>query len=78
MQGLNASAEMIEQTHGANTAGEVLEMAQNCGIALADKIACEARDKALILLQEAPVSVEVMIINREGSLVGHAPFPDKR
>ena len=53
-------------------------MAQKNGIPLADQIACEARDKALTLLQEAPVFVEVMIINREGSLVGHAPFPEKR
>ena len=77
MQGLNASAKMIEQTHGANTAGEVLEMAQKNGIPLADQIACKARDKALMLLQEAPVSVEVMIINREGFLVGHAPFSER-
>ena len=77
MQSLGASPEMIQKTTEANTATEVLEMAQKNKIPLANQIALEARTKALNLLQGAPVSVEVMVINREGVLVGHAPFKEK-
>ena len=55
----------------------MLVLASNAGIQLGDRIAQLARDQAQKKLHDAPVSVEVMIINREGFLVGHAPFPEK-
>ena len=74
MKLLNVPGETVEKVCKANTAAEVLEMAEAQGVELADHIASKARKQALKVLQEAPVSVEVMIISHQGSLVGHAPF----
>ncbi len=77
LESLGASGNILETSRQANTAAEVLELASNAGIQLGDRIAQLARDQAQKKLHDAPVSVEVMIINREGFLVGHAPFPEK-
>ena len=74
MKLLNVPKETVEKVCKANTATEVLEMAEAQGFELADHIASRARKQAMKVLQEAPVSVEVMIISHQGSLVGHAPF----
>ncbi len=54
----------------ANTAQEVLDMAQ--GIGLADRVADAGLSTVRELLKHAPVVADVMIVSRQGSIIGHA------
>jgi cobalt-precorrin-5B (C1)-methyltransferase len=57
----------------ANTALEALQLAQAAGEPLADAVAEAARRQALDVLAGAPVEVDVLVIDRTGQPVGHAP-----
>ncbi len=54
----------------ANTAQEVLEMAQ--GFDLASRVAAAALETVKVVLRGAPVAADVMIVSRGGSIIGHA------
>ena len=69
---LSARDKIIEQIYSANTAMEVLSIAFENEIPLADLVAREARMIALGVLDKAPVAVEVLIFDRSGQLVGAA------
>jgi cobalt-precorrin-5B (C1)-methyltransferase len=69
---LSARDKIIEQIYSANTAMEVLGIAFENEIPLADLVAREARMIALGVLDKAPVAVEVLIFDRSGQLVGTA------
>ena len=69
---LGGTAELAETVRTANTAGHVLELARQGGLPLADRIAEQARDTALGVLDGAPTQVEVLVFNRQGKLVGQA------
>jgi len=57
----------------ANTANQVLNMAQTGGIALGDLIARYARAKALdVLGSDSAMVVDVLIVDRAGEIVGRA------
>ena len=66
-------AELAMAARSANTAGEILGMAQTAGLALGDLIAGEARDQALAMV-DGKVAVEVIVIDRGGEVVGRAGF----
>ncbi len=66
---LGVSHDMKERIQSANTAMEVLEMTQPFSIDLPMAIAREAQDKALEILRDAPVKVEVMIFSKDGNLL---------
>ena len=66
------SDEVLGQIYTANTAMEVLGIASQNKIKLADLVANEARITALEVLSNAPVAVEVLIFDRSGQLVGSA------
>ena len=53
----------------ANTAMEALEIAQNAGVNLPEKIASLAQKQAIEILRGAPVEVEIMIFARDGNLL---------
>ncbi len=72
---LGAPAETAAAALNANTAQEVLDLARATGVPLADSIASLAQAAALEVLRDSPVMLEVMIIDRQGAIVGHAPFP---
>ncbi|QVQ50547.1 cobalt-precorrin-5B (C(1))-methyltransferase [Spiractinospora alimapuensis] len=55
-----------------NTALRALELAQDANIPLGDVVASRARDTALQVLDGAPVAVDVLAINRSGTIVGRA------
>ena len=55
----------------ANTALEVLEMA--AGFDLAQRVADAAQRVVCHVLRDAPVVPDVMIISRQGRIIGHAP-----
>ena len=75
LAGLGAPAAVVEAARHANTANETLEAARGAGLPLADRIAQRARDAARALVDDR-VAVEVAIFDRQGTLVGRAPFTD--
>lgn len=67
-------AGLADRARGANTAGQVLAMAQAAGLPLGDRMAALARAVAVATLDGAPVDVEVIVIDRQGVPVGRADF----
>ena len=68
---LGAAPDQVEAARGANTANQVLELARQADVPLADRIA----GAALAMAQEvagAAIRVEVLIFDREGRLAGRA------
>ncbi|MBB3052194.1 cobalt-precorrin-5B (C1)-methyltransferase [Prauserella isguenensis] len=57
---------------GANTALHALELAREAGLELGDLVAERARRQAVEVLGEAPVHVDVVAIDRAGTIVGRA------
>lgn len=66
---LGAPAELIERIQNANTAQEVFETARDNGIDLALPIAVKAKATALQTLKGAPVEVEIIVVDRKGTIV---------
>ncbi len=56
----------------ANTALDMLERANEAKIDLAAAIASRARDTAVTTLRDAPVTVDVLVVDRNGKVVAHA------
>lgn len=67
-----ATPEQVAEARAANTAGQVLTRAAEAGIPLADAIADRARATVQGVLEEAPVAVEVLVVDRQGTIVGRA------
>ena len=63
---------LMDQILSANTALEVLEMTRKIGIDLAAPVAAKARDTAIATLRDAPVSVDVIVTDRKGEIIGRA------
>ncbi len=68
-----ATAEAIA---GANTVAEAFGLAASAGVPLGNAVARAARTTALPVLRDAPVALEVLVFDREGTLLGQAPFED--
>jgi cobalt-precorrin-5B (C1)-methyltransferase len=56
----------------ANTALDALQQCSAAGVPLGDLVAAGARDTALGVLRGAPVEVDVVVIDRAGTIVGRA------
>ena len=75
---LGANQELFEQAKSANTANEVLELAQEAGLPLANTIAQKAGLVVRKALRDAKTELNIMIItgtssaNPQGKLVGEA------
>ena len=65
-------AELVEGVRGANTALDALQQCQAAGLPLGDLVAAGARDTARGVLRGAPVEVDVVVIDRAGTVVGRA------
>lgn len=61
----------------ANTAMEVLQIAQHAGIDLAGPVAAMARNAALEVLRRAPVQIEVIVVQRDGAIIARTGFGDE-
>ncbi|MDQ1288943.1 MAG: cobalt-precorrin-5B (C1)-methyltransferase, partial [Actinomycetota bacterium] len=59
---------------GANTALEALDLARRAGVPLGDLVADRARRTVLDVLEGAPVAVDVIAVDRAGTIVGRAPL----
>lgn len=66
------SAVLVEQVRGANTALEALQVSTAARLPLGDLIASRAREVAVETLRGAPVTVDVVVIDRAGTIVGRA------
>ncbi|WSB34217.1 cobalt-precorrin-5B (C(1))-methyltransferase [Streptomyces scopuliridis] len=67
-----ADAPLAEQVATANTGLEALRLCQSRGVPLGDEVARRARDEALAVLRGAPVEVDVICIDRAGTVVGRS------
>ena len=65
-----AEAELIDGARGANTANEVLGLAQAAGLPLADSVARLARQAARSMLGGTDIAVAVLVVDRGGQVVG--------
>ncbi len=72
LQSLGADARSIARARRANTALEVLQIAQEGGFELAALVAAHARDVCLNKLRGADMALEIVISDREGTPIGHA------
>jgi cobalt-precorrin-5B (C1)-methyltransferase len=64
--------ELARRIGAANTALEALDIARDAGVALGDRVAAGARRTAEEVLGDAPVAVDVVVIDRAGEPVGRA------
>jgi cobalt-precorrin-5B (C1)-methyltransferase len=71
-RGAGADDALVARIGAGNTALEALQLCQAAGLPLGDLIAARARDTALGVLREAPVQVDVVVIDRAGVIVGRA------
>jgi cobalt-precorrin-5B (C1)-methyltransferase len=65
---------LVAAITGANNAAEAFTLAGNAGIALADAVARKARAVALDVVEGAGIDIELLVYDRQGRLVGSAPF----
>jgi cobalt-precorrin-5B (C1)-methyltransferase len=65
-------AALVEGVRTANTALDALQQCQAAGLPLGDLVAAGARETALGVLRGAPVAVDVVVIDRGGTVVGRA------
>ena len=74
LTGLGVGADKVAAARSARSAAQVLGMVE--GTALADNVAAAALDRILAVLDTAPVSADVVIVDRAGAIVGRAgPLP---
>lgn len=71
---LGASAVLLNAIKTANTTAAAFSRAAAAGIALGDAIAAAAWDVCAAVLDGADIALEIVVIDREGALVGRAPF----
>ncbi|WP_247877074.1 cobalt-precorrin-5B (C(1))-methyltransferase [Azospirillum brasilense] len=70
MAELGAAPDTVAEARAANTAAQVLSIASEAGLPLADRVAALAQRTALDTLDGAPVTVEVLVTDRQGTIVG--------
>jgi len=69
LQTLGADAQLIDKARTANTANEVLTLARNAGLPLADTVARAAQDAASAIVS-SKTKIAILITDRTGTIVG--------
>jgi cobalt-precorrin-5B (C1)-methyltransferase len=69
-----ASEDLARRIRGANTVAEAFSLAVAEGIAIGDAVASGAWQTAAAALDHPEIALEILVFNREGRLMGHAPF----
>ncbi|MFF9196594.1 cobalt-precorrin-5B (C(1))-methyltransferase [Streptomyces sp. NPDC014779] len=67
-----ASEALAAEIAAANTGLAALRLCEAAGVPLGDLVAARARDEALAVLRGAPVAVDVICIDRAGTVVGRS------
>ncbi|PWW21645.1 cobalt-precorrin-5B (C1)-methyltransferase [Geodermatophilus normandii] len=70
--GAGGPPDLVAGVRGANTALDALRQCQAAGLPLGDLVAAGARETALGVLRGAPVAVDVVVVDRAGTVVGRA------
>ncbi|SFK01852.1 cobalt-precorrin-5B (C1)-methyltransferase [Pseudovibrio ascidiaceicola] len=71
-----ASKELLEETRGANLVSHIAQKAAAESIHMGEVIAQRAQRAALNILCGAPVSVEIIVVDRQGQVLGHVPVKE--
>ena len=66
------SGELVGAVRGANSAAETLSLAATANIDLAGRVAARALATAKKALGNAPVAVDILVVDREGTIIGRA------
>jgi cobalt-precorrin-5B (C1)-methyltransferase len=73
-QAVGSSAELGARILAANNAAEIFALAQAEGIALGHEVARAAKTTAERLVAGREIAIEIVVFDRDGGLVGRAPF----
>jgi cobalt-precorrin-5B (C1)-methyltransferase len=68
------SAALAQRIGGANTAAQAFADARAEGISLGDAVAAAAWQTAAGVVADSEIAVEIILFDRDGTLVGRAPF----
>lgn len=68
----NLDQDIRDRVQAANTALEVLEIMTEVGRDIASFVAVSARSNAIAVLRDAPIEVDVIVIDRKGNILAHA------
>jgi cobalt-precorrin-5B (C1)-methyltransferase len=68
------SPDLSAHIRASNTAAEAFYHAKAENIALGDAVARAAHETAAAVVSGKPVEIEIAVFDRDGRLVGHAPF----
>jgi cobalt-precorrin-5B (C1)-methyltransferase len=72
--GAKGSEALCKRIRASNTAAEAFGHAGAESVALGDAVARAAQETAVAVVAGKPVEIEVAVFDREGALVGQAPF----
>jgi cobalt-precorrin-5B (C1)-methyltransferase len=67
---------LAELIKSSNTAAEAFQHAARDGVALGDAVAGAAWETAATVVAGKPIAIEIAVFDRDGGIVGHAPFKD--
>lgn len=73
-QAAGGDAALHARIMASNTAAEAFASAAAAHVPLGDVVAAAARRTAMAVLKDAPTDVEIVLFDREGRLMGRAPF----
>ena len=73
-QAVGGSAALQARIVASNTAAEAFAHAAAEGITLGDEVARAARETAMRVVEGRGIAIEIVLFDRDGRLVGHAPF----
>jgi cobalt-precorrin-5B (C1)-methyltransferase len=71
---IGASEALAGKIKAANTVAEAFQLAAADGLALGDTIARKAWPTAAAVLDDPEIALEILVFDREGNLMGRAPF----
>ncbi|WP_422019565.1 cobalt-precorrin-5B (C(1))-methyltransferase [Roseibium sp.] len=69
-----APAGLVAQAGTSNTAKEVLDMAASNGLDLSAPLAKRTKTAVRTILRDAPIDVEVLVVDRQGHIIGECGF----
>ena len=73
-KGAGGSDALAERIMASNTAAEAFGHAQKDAVALGDAVARAAQETAAAVVAGKKIEIEIAVFDRDGRLVGHAPF----
>lgn len=69
-----AEADVVAAIRGSNTVAQAFQIARAAGVAMGEAVAARAWATAAVVLAGTGIELEILIFDREGRLLGTAPF----